>query len=223
MNLIHTLNTNSFELFNHSRSALNEQIEFHEIPLSSLKSVHWTRSHLTLHIPGLKSDELVSARQASRAGQTSTLSNTTPKHRKLISYRETHPPEYSLRPITAHQTGAECQTTLSAACPPRRFFPLSLSLVLYSHRSFACINIVLSKMAIFSSLIIPPSFSTPLLLLYVSIRRTCSFHPFSHSFFSSSCLISAFPFLMSPYNCKVSYVPILPFKRVLTSALDVPS
>lgn len=99
---------------------------------------------------------------------------------------------------------------------------LSLALVLYSHRSFACINIALSKMAIFSSPIIPPSFSTPLLLLYVSIRHTCSFHPFSHSFFSSSCLISAFPFLMSPYDCRVYCAQLLPFKRVLTSALDVP-
>lgn len=128
-------------------------------------------------------------RQASRAGQTSTLSNTTPKHRKLISYRETHPPEYSLRPITAHQTGAQCQSAIAAACPQKRFFPLSLSLVLYGHRAFACINIALSKTAIFSSHIIPPSFSTLLLLLYESIRRTCSFHPFSHSFFSSLCLI----------------------------------
>lgn len=110
------------KLFKYSQSALNEQIEFHENPLSSLKAVHWTRSHTILHIPGLKSDELVSVRQTSRVGQTSTLSNTAPKHRELISYRETHPPEYSPRPITAHETGAECQTTLSAGCPPRHFF-----------------------------------------------------------------------------------------------------
>lgn len=124
MSLIHTLNTNpqvqAVQIFPKCFKWTN-WIPWKSIKFPESCSLN-TRSHTILHIPGLKSDELVSVRQTSRVGQTSTLSNTAPKHRELISYRETHPPEYSPRPITAHETGAECQTTLSAGCPPMHFF-----------------------------------------------------------------------------------------------------
>lgn len=69
---------------------------------------------------------------------------------------------------------------------------ISLPLVLYSRRSFAFIyilaGIVLSKMPIFSSPIIPPSFSTPLLIYVLS----------PHLLFPS---ISFFSFLIMSYKC----------------------
>jgi len=72
---------------------------------------------------------------------------------------------------------------------------LFLSLVLYGHRSFASINIlaeiVLSKMAIFSSPIIPPSFFTTLMCVILSPHLQVSIHFLR---FFPHCVLQVFSF-----------------------------